>query len=429
MNKKNAAAKAVLLICSIPLIFLCIYCGIKIHNFSTERETIKKDYSDINSIVYGLLSVDAWKDNIERIMADRIRDFQLTGEQRADLESEISNVLKQIILQTDSLVRSNHSLKGKLTTMAYKTFVNKGDLLQKTPLFSHAIVEEMLKPKNKEKLKNLVESKLHEYASQTYGDTTNAYRINPILTKYHSPDRADFNARSEERVEYLQNKTYKLTYLVLIIIVLFLLTWIVIRHRGELQKLFFGLSVTLALAVLLVGLTSPMIEIDARIKTIDFVLLGDHLQFNDQILFYQSKSILQVVKILLETKAIDSSIVGILILVFSIVFPISKLISTQLYLFGKEKIRKSKFIYFFAIQSGKWSMADVMVVAIFMAYVGFKGILDNQLAVMNFTTPSLRSISTNLTSLQPAFILFLSFVIYGLILSEILKRIQSGYKA
>jgi hypothetical protein len=68
-------------------------------------------------------------------------------------------------------------------------------------------------------------------------------------------------------------------------------------------------------------------------------------------------------------------------------------------------------------------MADVMVVAIFMAYVGFNGILDNQLEIFNTSYESVNSIATNLTSLQPGFILFLSFVLFSLLLSHLLKWI------
>jgi hypothetical protein len=177
------------------------------------------------------------------------------------------------------------------------------------------------------------------------------------------------------------------------------------------------------LIVLIAALTSPMIEIDARIAKLDFLLLGKHIEFHDQVIFFRTKSILQVVEILFKTKRLDSEFVGVLILVFSILFPITKLISTEVYLLGNEKIRKNKIINFFAFKSGKWSMADVMVVAIFMAYVGFKGILTNQLKFLNIETETLSSITTNLTSLQPGFILFLGFVIFGLVLGEILKRI------
>ena len=70
-------------------------------------------------------------------------------------------------------------------------------------------------------------------------------------------------------------------------------------------------------------------------------------------------------------------------------------------------------------------MADVMVVAIFMAYIGFKGILDSEVRGMNvdMNNQYVTSISTSYTSLQPGFIIFIAFVLFGLILSEILKRI------
>ena len=68
-------------------------------------------------------------------------------------------------------------------------------------------------------------------------------------------------------------------------------------------------------------------------------------------------------------------------------------------------------------------MADVMVIAIFVAFVGFQGILGPEMARITRDTSSMRSVATNETSLQPGFILFLSFVLYGLILSLILTRI------
>jgi hypothetical protein len=155
------------------------------------------------------------------------------------------------------------------------------------------------------------------------------------------------------------------------------------------------------------------------------LLIGERISFHDQVIFFQSKSIIDVVRILIETGKYDSAIVGVLILVFSILFPIIKLLSTKLYLLSNEKWRNNKVIQYFAFKSGKWSMADVQVVAIFMAYIGFKGILDNQLSSLNLKTASLASVSTNETSLQPGFILFVAFVIFGLVLSVILQWITS----
>jgi hypothetical protein len=170
-----------------------------------------------------------------------------------------------------------------------------------------------------------------------------------------------------------------------------------------------------------------MIEIDARIKEMSFLLMGETISFHDQVIFFQSKSIIDVVHILIETGKWDSIFVGVLILIFSILFPLTKLICSKIYIGASPELRENKLITFFALKSGKWSMADVYVVAIFMAYIGFKGILDNQLNKLNMKTESLASISTNETTLQPGFLLFVCFVLFTLLLSTILERISTAF--
>jgi len=70
-------------------------------------------------------------------------------------------------------------------------------------------------------------------------------------------------------------------------------------------------------------------------------------------------------------------------------------------------------------------MADVMVVAIFMSYVGFQGILNNELKKIQVTSDMLNVLTTNRSNLQIGFVIFVSIVCFNLILSEILKRITS----
>jgi hypothetical protein len=166
-----------------------------------------------------------------------------------------------------------------------------------------------------------------------------------------------------------------------------------------------------------------MIEVDARIGTLDFVLLGEHVVFENQVLFFQSKSILDVVEVLVKQPEADTILVGVLILVFSILFPITKLSCTGIHLLSKKSIAESKFVRYFAFQSGKWSMADVIVIAILMVYIGLNGLLENQLANLNLKSEFLTIITTNNTALQPGYIVFISFVLYGLMLSTILKYI------
>ena len=67
-------------------------------------------------------------------------------------------------------------------------------------------------------------------------------------------------------------------------------------------------------------------------------------------------------------------------------------------------------------------MADVMVVAIFMAYIGFNGIITSQFGQLSSVRQELVILTTNNTSLQPGYYIFLTYTLLALFLSEFLTR-------
>lgn len=67
-------------------------------------------------------------------------------------------------------------------------------------------------------------------------------------------------------------------------------------------------------------------------------------------------------------------------------------------------------------------MADVMVVAIFMAYIGFNGIISDQLDYLTNTNKYMEVVTTNGTSLQSGFYLFLLFCLAGIFLSLAIQK-------
>jgi hypothetical protein len=181
------------------------------------------------------------------------------------------------------------------------------------------------------------------------------------------------------------------------------------------------------LILLMGGLLTPMIEIEARISEFSMVFLGEPLLFRDQVLFFQSKSIFEVMRILVETGKADMLLVAVLLTLFSLVFPAIKLVTGYFYYFDIKRARASAWIRFFALRSGKWSMADVLVIAIFMAYIGLDGLVGSQLgslARVGATSEPVgtRLLTTNGTSLEPGFYLFLAFVMASLLLSAMLER-------
>jgi uncharacterized paraquat-inducible protein A len=161
---------------------------------------------------------------------------------------------------------------------------------------------------------------------------------------------------------------------------------------------------------------------EAKISQMSFVLIGHPVHFENQVLYFQSKSILDVFWIMITHRDIPMKMVGLLLITFSIVFPLLKIISTLGYYYHYHRARENPVIKFFVLKSGKWSMADVMVIAIFMAYIGFNGIITSQFGQLSKANQELVILTTNGTSLQPGYYLFLTYTLLALLLSGFLTR-------
>jgi hypothetical protein len=155
-------------------------------------------------------------------------------------------------------------------------------------------------------------------------------------------------------------------------------------------------------ALLFGGLFTPMIDIKAEIARLDLVLVGEPISFENQVLFFQSKSIIDVVDLLIRTHRLDLVVVGIAIGLFSVVFPTLKLLATLAYRYGS-RLRKMAPVRFFALESGKWSMADVFVIAMFLAFLGFDGLTGNQLATLLTDSPYVDVATRNGTELRAGY--------------------------
>jgi Paraquat-inducible protein A len=425
---KKKSLQLLLLIASLALLLLVEgYSGYQVHVLSEKHEQIKKDYSSLNNISFGLLSVSEWRKLIETSISNRISNFNLTDAQRDSLRKEIDKILYSLIDKAfDKIKNMDGSLGKKLEGFALRTVIDKDDIKKQVPDFSETILNKIQTPASKRRLRYIAQSKLEELGKGIYDSSviTELILTDSLLKKYNVKDVPSFNRLATTSLKQIKKKTYAFSFTAIGVILVFLGLWWLLRNKHSLQVPLYILSIIAALILLLVGLTTTMIEIDARIKSMDFHLLGTTISFSNQVLFFQSKSIWDIVMILMKSGEFDTILVGFMILCFSVLFPMLKLISTIVYLASNNKWTKHKIIKFFAFKSGKWSTADVMVVAIFMAYIGFNGVIKDQLSSLNIHTTDLTTITTNQTSLQPGYIIFIVFVLFGLALSEILHRIR-----
>lgn len=371
--------------------------------------------------MFGLMSVNHWESEIRKIAVKQIEDFKLTKEQDSLIRVAIDEVLVGVIDKTDRVIQEDDgSVLKFIRKHAVNLFFDVEDFQKKVPELTNTIMTRITSDEGKERLKKLVLSKLDELAESTY-DSTKVDIYNMYLQKYDAKDRNEFNTITLSKVDRLYNSTLDHSLIAITIAFVFVLLWVAFRNNDDLKYVLLSFSILYGAIILLTGVASPMIEIDARFREMNFFILGENIEFSNQFIFYRSKSILEIISIMMSTGKLDSTIVALLILAFSVLLPFFKLVSMSLFLISS-KFRSNSVARWMTFKSGKWSMADVIVVAIFMAYVAFQGILDNQLAGLNQNTDTVTAITTNHTALQPGFYVFVTYVVFSILLSSYLGK-------
>jgi hypothetical protein len=416
--------KLTLNISFLVLIGLTVFCGVRLHQTAAERTEIKETYGKLNSFTYGLLSADTWKDIMRNIVTDRVQEFQFTPEQQEVLQEETAKVLDHLLADAEKITKKPNNSLGKIKSYFAKSYIKTAR--QNVDKFAGTINQQLRDPVTMKKLKKMALEQFDAFAATTHSDPKETEMFNRLLAENNVQNVSEFNERASKQVDALDARARYYSGAILVIVFLLMLGWRYVLAHPELQRAYFTFSVVLALAVLFTSLSVPMMEIDARLKSVDLMLIGENIHFNEQVIYYRSKSLMQVVSLLIESGKGDSLMVGFLLIMFSVLFPVTKLVTAVFYLRGNERFNNSKVVQFFAFKSGKWSMADVMVVAIFMSYIGFESILNAQLPHLSVKNDIVQTITTDASSMQIGFILFTTFVLYSMLLSEMLKRITSS---
>ncbi len=394
------------------------YCSVQIYLIQCDRQVLKEDLVELSKIKYGLFSVDEWKQILSRIISKKIEELNFTPNQKVEIRAKVSSFLTKTITEMEERFyeEKSESLSGWLK-IGVASLTGMFDTMKKdVPIFTDQILDFLNDPGNRGKVKGYIMEKLSEYTDKTFSKIDYTEH-NRILDKYQLGDRSETITGLQAQIAKsdLDSRWYLIALFVLIVFggLLILLT-------SSLSKNEFLLYTLICFCLLGAGLLLPMIEIDARIEEMSFTLLGEKISFTDQVLYYKSKSILEVVRLMLNQGKIDVLAVGFLVLLFSVLFPIAKLVSSLVFIYN-QNANTNRFIRFMVFRTGKWSMADVMVVAIFMSYIGFSGILTEQLNQLEGLTRKIDILTTNKSSLQTGFFLFTSFAILSLLVSQRLQ--------
>lgn len=385
-----------------------------------QNQEIKTDLAEVNHIRYGLLNVDEWSLRVSVILSQEIMEFKLSPENRDKFQANLEALMNSLLDEAQQMIieRTSGELSGVKRWLAGYA-IELSQLRDSIPSFASKILDELNKPETTQLVQDYLYGKLGEF-NNTTSNSDSMEALDSLMQKYDCSSKVQYrellSSTIEEKDTEINNRVIGIVILVL---AGFLVVSIGNRSRHALEPI---LLILFSFCLLMGGITTPMIDLDARIDLLMFQLMGHEVSFSDNIIYFQSKSITDVVRLLWQEGSIQMIFVGFLIFLFSIIFPAAKLISSLLYTQGGETMKSNRLIRFFVFKSGKWSMADVMVVAIFMAYVGFNGIVGGELHRLSESADPIEIFTTNGTTLLGGFYLFLCFCLSSLVLSELLNK-------
>ncbi|NCA68518.1 MAG: paraquat-inducible protein A [Sphingobacteriia bacterium] len=406
---------------------------------------LKTDLAELHHARHGLLNAGVWRAQVGAILDRRVDGLILTETSRERVTAAVTELLNGLIRELERNLSQPSpragggwldQLQGALQQGLQDLLLDVTRLRDRVPEYADTLVEQLAMPGVKERIKVQLRAWLDQAVVADHTDIERA-RLETVLARHACDEVAACSARLASAITSAQPAIQQRLLTVIALVALLFpvaLAGADARPRGSarapaphrpapepLSPLSLSLLVGGVLLLLAGGLSTPMIAVDARISELSLHILGEPVVFTDQVLYFQTKSIIEVMRLLLESGEPDMLLVAVLLTLFSLIFPLLKVIATFIHHADLGGLRASAVVGFFALRSGKWSMADVMVVAIFMAYIGFDALVANQLASLRGASEGVVVLTTNATSLEPGFFLFLAFVLAGLVLSSVLE--------
>ena len=423
-------ASGVYLVAGVALVAAIAVCSVLLVREANDLSSMETDRAELDSIRYGALDADEWVARLTEIAGREIETFEVTPENRPHLKTLLTRLVDRLIVEVPQIMtrldegdNAIERLFGSTANRTMELLLDASGLRGKAPEIADSLIDELEQPETKKELVYLVHGALESVARDTFSDVDRT-PLRRVEAAYGCASVAACRDALGPRIEAAdRNAGLLLAGLLVFSILLLLVALGRFRARPRTTGAFLALA---ALALLFAGVTSPMIQIDARVAEFTFHLLGDEVRFENQVLYFQSKSILDVVAVLARAGAPDMLLVAGLIALFSIGFPVLKiLLSGVLVMRGRDRA-PAPVLRFFAYHSSKWAMADVFVVAMFMAYIGMRGLVGDQLDQLQSANRPLEVFTTNGTALEPGFWAFLIFALYGILMAMLVQRWREG---
>ncbi len=413
--------KKIRLVISIALLATVIFLCHQVITLSLANQKDQQDYAEINDIKYGLFSINQWKLKLSAIINEEIAKFDVSRDDKKQLKPMVEKQIDKLIDNVyEKITAANQkSFKGKVKQVFIDTFVDMKDIKAGIPGYADDVIKILERPTTKTQVKGMLLERVEDYFQKTF-ENQDMSQIDAVIVKFGNHDIATTKQLLDDKISKNIEAIYSKTWLMIGLSVLIFIFGFF--SRKNLWSSEYLILVAALFALLIAGVTTPMINLEAKITEMSFVLFDQPVAFLNQVLYFQTKSVADVFWIMIIHEQLQMKVVGVLMVVFSIIFPVLKLLSSVVYFHGFKFFRRNSLTRFLVLKSGKWSMTDVLIIAIFMAYIGFNGIISSQFGKLHTGEEEIVLLTTNGTSLQCGFYLFLAYAVLALFLTEFLSH-------
>jgi hypothetical protein len=393
------------------------------------RRLVRTDLAEITHARYGILSADQWRAIIGPMLNAQVDKLDLKGQSkslRPMVERSLYTLLDNIKTQMTSPSTKASGRPGGGNAMVVNMII--GSLRPHVPEYTSVVMGELANPQTQKSFKDSIRSVLADAVKNTFS-STDMTTYSAILKRYGCDQTGTGSAACEETLgKQIEAADQKLTRYYLIVLASAALGFILLMAgKPALSRGAVVVLMLFSISMLAGGVLSPMLEVEVRITKLDATLLGTPIEFRDQSLYYRSKTVLEVCETLIRMGRPEMTLVGLLVILFSVVFPVLKMLALGAGLFRPALLRTNRFVRLLAFELSKWSMADVMVLAIFMSFVAFNGVIGSALDGMRgISNVKQVLIPTNASRILPGYYLFIGFCVSSILLS---KKLEHGIAA
>ena len=387
------------------------------------RRMLRLELAEISHVRYGLLNADRWVEIVAPILDAKIDALDLNSLDQASLRPTVEQALYRLLDDIKEKMSASSTPPtglGGFLAQGNPMIVNMmmGALRPHVPEYATVVLKELGRPENKQAVKKYVRAALADGAKNTFGNVDMKWHAY-ILRHYGCPDAA---ACQQQLAARIREADARIAYDYVAVLAASALAFLLLMPgRPVLSRSSVVLLSLFCLVLLAGGVLAPMIEVEAKLSRLNSTILGTPVSFQEQVLYFQSKSVLEVFQTLIARGRPDMWFVGVLVLMFSIVFPTLKILTLSLCLYKPALLRKNRLVRFLALDSSKWSMADVMALAIFMSFVAFNGVIAGGMDGLKSPGVELL-IPTDSSKIMPGYYLFIAFCLASLFLSKKLER-------